>query len=155
MGYWKNRLVAEGESGLNAGAADGQFVCADCFTDPALQQVAQEAAESLSCTFCGVEADWAIAAPLDAVMEHISQCLLQLYEDAANGMGYDGAEGGYQGETFDTWDLLDRIGMSDYLAEEAEGTLVEAIRGCLADRTWCEKDPYALRRHEALSYSWQ
>jgi len=155
MGYWKNRPIEAGESGLVAGAADGKYVCADCFTDLSLKEVVRETVESDTCTFCGATDDNEIAAPLETVMEHISQCLLQLYEDPANGMSFESAEGGYQGETFDTWDLLDRIGMSDYLAEEAEGPLLAAIRECLVFATWCEKDPYALRQHEALSSSWE
>jgi len=155
MGYWKNRMIEANESGLDAEAADGKFVCANCFTDPALQNVAQHAAMSNACSFCEEEADEAIAVRLEVVMEHINQCLLQLYEDPAVGMGYNGAEGGYQGDHFDSWDFLKRIGMSDYLTEEAEGPLLVAIRGCLRDREWCKKSPYSLRAHEALSYSWQ
>ena len=149
------RMLEEAEGyALVPGAADGKFVCADCFTDSALQHVVREAVESEVCSFCEATSDSEIAAPLEAVMKHIGLCLLQLYENAADGMGFDSAEGGYQGQTFDSSDLLDHIGMSDYVADGRDD-LLDAILDCLDDRTWCEKDPYALRPHEALSSSWE
>ena len=46
MGYQKHLEMMASESGLVAGAGDGLFVCADCFTDASLQAVVQDAAES-------------------------------------------------------------------------------------------------------------
>ena len=127
MGYWKERLIEESESGLVAGAADDKFVCADCFRDTSLRNVVTDAIASEACTFCGATCDDGIAAPLEALVDHISQCVHRHYEDAANSLPYDSAEGGYQWSTLDTWEVLDAMGLEDAVSEGRED-LVEAIR---------------------------
>jgi hypothetical protein len=61
-------------------------------------------------------ADEPIAARFTAVATHINDSLYQEYDDAANCMSYVSAEGGYQGETWPTYELLvDVVGSVGYL----------------------------------------
>jgi hypothetical protein len=154
MGFHKEQLIRAADRKLTPGATDGKYVCADCFDDDALQRVVSKNIGSEVCSFCGAQSDDGIAAPLEVVMEHFSQCILRYYDDAANCLLFESAEGGYQGTTFDRWDLLDEIGIDDYLAEGRD-KLKDAIGESLEDTTWCEGDPGALRPHESLSFSWQ
>ena len=148
------------EGGLNLFAAEGKFVCADCFSDDSLRSAVRGAVCATQCDFCGMAAHAnPIAAPLDDVVRIdvvriINDCILQHYDDAAACLPYDGREGGYQGWTVDTWDLVEEIGLEEALAEDADD-LLGTIRSALGERTWCERDPGLLRGHEVLSYSWE
>jgi hypothetical protein len=154
MGYWKERLLEASEGGLVAGAADDKSVCADCFRDESLRAVVADAIGDETCSFCGATSEDGVAAPLEAVVDHVSQCIHQHYEDAANSLPYESAEGGYQGPALDTWEVLDEMGLEDAVADGRDD-LVEAIRDSFEMATWCEIDPFALRPHERLSYSWE
>jgi len=155
MGGAKRQWMEDAESGLNAGAMVGKFVCAECFTDSSIQRVVEGAIASDVCTFCGAQSDEGIAAPLETVMQHVVQCLRLHYDDPANCLPHDSAEGGYQvGVTFDSWEVLDEVGMGDCLSEERDG-LLDAIRSSLQDAEWCQRDPFDLHEHEKLSFSWE
>lgn len=153
MGYWKDRLIEADESGLDLLAAEGKYVCVKCIEDESLRRTVADAVESNGCTFCGTEAKDPIAAPLEILVEHINNGLLNHYEDPVDALPYESAEGGYQGTTWDTGDLADHIGLADYFNDDSGG-LTEAVCEALGDRTWCELDPFALRQHESLSISW-
>jgi HEPN/RES N-terminal domain 1/RES domain len=154
VGYAKEEYMRMTEGGLNLFAAQGKFVCADCFSDECLQQFVRDAANDETCSFCGASSDdEAIAAPLEDVVEHIATCLSFLFDDAANCLPFDGREGGYQGITFDSSEIVAEVGLEEALTND-DGALLEAITDALGDRAWCERDPFALREHERLSFSW-
>jgi hypothetical protein len=113
MGYWKERLIEAAESGLVVEAADDKFVCAECVRDESLRDVVAESVADDTCTFCGATSDEGVAAPLEALVDHIAQCMRLHYEDAANALPHESAEGGYQGPSLDTWDVLDEIGAGE------------------------------------------
>jgi hypothetical protein len=142
------------EGGLNLFAAEGKFVCADCFTDDALRRAVREMASNVECSFCGATGSKPIAVPLEYLVRHVEVCILGHYDDAAACLPYDGREGGYQGGTFDTWDVVEEVELEAALADEAD-ELLETIRDALGDRTWCERDPFALREHQRLFFSWE
>lgn len=153
MGYAKRLLEEATEGGLDLLAAEGRHVCADCFTGEPLRRLIRDNACETSCSFCNATASSPIAAPLHGVVEYLNDCLLNHYDDPANWLPYETAEGGYQGETFDTWEVLENAGFHEELVDDG-GELLDVIREALGDRTWCENDPYALREHQRLSLSW-
>ena len=154
LGGAKRHYEEMTEGGLDLFAAEGEYVCAECFADAALRSAVREMASFEECSFCDATGSEPIAAPLEDVVRHIHDCILKHYDDAAECLPYDGREGGYQGTTFDTWDLVEEVELEAALVDEADG-LLETIRKALGDRTWCERDPGALREHQVLTYSWE
>src|SRR5229473_997094 len=83
----------------------GEFVCAECFGDPALKDFIRLNAAAKLCTYCGNRRAAKIAAPIHLVVDRILEGLTLLYDDAANGLGFDAGE--YVGDTFSTFDLIE------------------------------------------------
>jgi hypothetical protein len=154
MGYWKERLQDASESRLILGATKELHVCAACFEDESLRAVVAGAISNEACSFCDSASTDGIAAPLEAVVEHISACISEYYEDPAESLPYETAEGGYQGRTLDTWEVLDEMGLEEAVAEGRDD-LIRAIRESFEMGPWCEIDPFRLREHERLAYSWE
>jgi len=128
-------------------------VCSACVADAALKDLIESAAEEEECSFCGVTSNEAIAAPIEELISHIRSCLYEEYDDPANCLGFCSADGGYLGETFDSDDLLWKIGLE--LPNDHDGSLFGAISKGLGDQLWCRRDPYGMSHNEELSYSWQ
>src|SRR5215831_3632964 len=84
--------------------ANGHFVCAGCFEDYAIKAFIRANALAESCDFC--DSTQEPVASLRLVVDRIDHGLSLVYADAADVLSYCGAEGGYQGEHFDTADLL-------------------------------------------------
>jgi hypothetical protein len=130
-------------------------VCAACFGDDGLKNYVAAHADSRGCSFCGATSDHDIAAPLDALVGHMQTCLAQEYNDPDNaGMVYESAEGGYQGEVWDTEYFL-RWQLELELPNDNDDKLLDAICSGLGDQLWCDAHLYELGPHEALAYSWR
>jgi hypothetical protein len=135
--------------------AEDYSVCGKCFEDDYIKEFIQSSAASTLCDFCGRKGRTRlIAAPLDGVVEFMYQAIDREYKLAADALGWDGAEGGYQGTHWDSRDLLeDEIGLS--LPNDDDGRLLDILVECFGDQFWCERDPYALRPDEQLIGSWE
>jgi HEPN/RES N-terminal domain 1/RES domain len=129
------------------------YVCPDCVGDAALKAFIESEATNEECSFCGTTSEEAIAAPLDELISQIRGCLFKEYDDPANCLSYCTADGGWQGETFDSYDILDMVGLE--LPNDDDGELLTAILKGLSDQLWCRRDPYGMSRNEELSYSWE
>ncbi|MEP9358765.1 HEPN-associated N-terminal domain-containing protein [Sphingomonas sp. KR3-1] len=126
-----------------------RFVSAECFEDPFLQRLITANLVSRVCTYSGRRARKPIAAPLDLVVTHILSSLECHYDDAANGVAW---EGGYVGDmTLDTYDLVDE---TVTFADDASDTLRFDIVNALPQRDWSKIDPYGPRERDVLSWSW-
>ncbi len=152
MGLTKRYYEEMTEGGMNLLSAQGKWVCKECFEDYALQQFIEENADHEECSFCGTENEEPIAAPLEEVARFIHTRLCHFYDDAAEWLRYETAEGGYQGTTYDTWDILEDV---VELPQDDDGSLFQALVDAVGDRTWCEARPYALREHESLIWNWK
>jgi hypothetical protein len=85
-----------------------EFVCGKCFCDEDMESYVSGIAERKKCDFCGRVGKEPIAAPFDDVAEYIASCIPHHYDDPANaGLPYESAEGGYQGSTYDTWEVFE------------------------------------------------
>lgn len=137
-------------------ASQELYVCADCFEDEALRAVI-DWSESDTCDFCGARSSEPIAAPLHEVAAYIKECLQAEYDDPANWLPYESAEGGYQGSTYDTHDLL-AYEIALELPRDHDGRLVDSLVEAInqdGPQFWCEKHPFSLREHEQLQLSWE
>ena len=97
-----------------------QLICSRCVSDPYLRQRIQHAASVSPCTFCHGRGRH--SAPFDTLMEIIEGTIFQYYNHAVNEAGWDSREGGYLGDTFDTWELI------GYRLDELSDR--EAMLGC-------------------------
>lgn len=124
-------------------------VCGKCLEDDALAAIVLQHVDSKRCEFCGTESDELIAAPLDAVTEHMAVMINRRYTDPANELPYESREGGYLGEWFDGRELFDEIGY--YPSNEA---LAESIIGCFLEGMWCRSDYFSLEEDERMRLAW-
>jgi HEPN/RES N-terminal domain 1/RES domain len=129
------------------------YVCGNCFADDGIKGLIESTAESDVCTFCGATSETPIAAPIEIVTEHIASCIGQYYDDPANTLPYETAEGGYQGVTYTTDELLDEVGLD--FPRDNDGRLREAVCAAFDNDLWSDADPFALSRSEQLRFSWE
>src|ERR1700722_13911319 len=133
--------------------SDDDFVCAGCIDDPGIGGFIASNAEGNTCSFCGATSRKPIGAPVRGVIESIERCVGGHDEDPANSLGHDSGEGGYQGETYSTDELLrDEIGLD--FPNDTDNRLFDAIVEGIDNGLWCQTDPYGMTPTEQLSYSW-
>lgn len=90
---------------------------------------------------------------LDDLCEKIQDCLEQFWGFAVDQLPYESAEGGYQGTTWDTSEiLLDEAGLE--LPRDENDKLLYAIISRLSDEVWCEYDWLTLDVDKALRLGW-
>lgn len=127
----------------------GKYVSAVCFEDEALRKFVGRNLSNECCSYyCGRDRA-PKGAPLDAVLAFIFDAFCSRYDDATNGVGWDG---GFVGAT--TWDSHDLVWETIDLTEKANTRLLDDIAGALPDRTWSEIDPYRARTHQIFRWSW-
>src|SRR5258708_6286875 len=94
----------------SSGPAEGYSVCGDCFGEDELKAFIDSHAESQICDFCERKSrSRPIAAPLDEVVEFIIVAINREYERAVEALGWESAEGGYQGSHWDSQELLTEV----------------------------------------------
>jgi len=144
MGYWKNRLMEQSDQGWDF--TDGA-VCSGCVEDEALKTILRENEDAdLRCDFCSSVP----AAHLDTLLEAFVNGLRNEYENALDGVWWDGREGGYQwNPQWDTWDLVE-----DFYWVFSSQELLDAVRAAVHDITWVESDFITRRRDEVLIEAW-
>src|SRR5580700_9845452 len=78
--------------------AEDLFVCSCCIDDADIKNFIESEVCVLSCDFCGkVSQAGPIAAPLEDVVRFMLEAVEREYDKAVNALGWESAEGGYQG----------------------------------------------------------
>ena len=151
MGYWKQRKIEQDSLGYSYDG--GKYVCAECFTDYALEEFVKQNASETKCSYCGRSAHQSIAADLEEVIKFILTGIRTEYGNPDNeGLSYESAEGGYQGEVLNSYDLL----YDDYIEPFTESEdLRRDIHTAISSNLWCQKDFYRLRPEESLLWGWR
>ena len=126
------------------------YVCSECIRERWLATYIRENADQLECDFCEQNSDEPIAIELGDIMDHIRECIECIYEDPANSVGYDGAEGGYLLPTMNTYDVLEDVGL-----DVEDDALRDELADGIGHSEWVHHDPYALTEEEALRMSWE
>ena len=148
----KEQLIRQMELGY--GNVPDKNVCAECISDYALKGFIRERADENECSYCLKESDEPIAIALEQLVEYICECIHTEWEDPVECMGWDGAEGGYQGAPVYTGYELVTEQIEELYEMDNTEVLVD-IANSLGDSQWCQRDPYGLREEEALAYSWE
>lgn len=126
-----------------------RFVSAELFDDPALRAVVLDNLEERRCSYSGKVGRAPIAASLDVVVERIADGIGRHFDNAANGVGW---EGGWVGAT--TWDTYDLVEETVALADDAPSALFDDIVAALPMQDWSRADPYGPRDSDVLNWSW-
>ena len=127
-------------------------VCSSCFEDEDLRAWIRAANEPRGCDACGGYDS--PTCKLEDLCQHIQSCLQNYWGFAVEQLPYESAEGGYQGDTWTTYELLvEEVGLS--LPRDTENRLFYALLGQLTDETWCENDWLTLDEDVALRTSWE
>ncbi|UXT61153.1 RES family NAD+ phosphorylase (plasmid) [Agrobacterium fabrum] len=126
-------------------------ICARCTSDDDLQTLIKDYNGPRGCTFC--EGRDAPTMPFDEFVDHILACLNANFSKAVEELPYDSGEGGYQGWTSDTYDLLyETIGLD--LPRDFHDRLRWALAEEIGDDVWCEHDWLVLDHDASLKSSW-
>ena len=124
-------------------------VCAACIEDPALQEVVKDNLTELRCDYCEREENQPIACRLDVITDYMRPFIEEKFCDPADELPYDSAEGGYQGNCIDSWDLLESFGL---LINNSD--LFNDISDAFTDHDWCQRDYYSLSVGVAHRAGW-
>jgi Zn ribbon nucleic-acid-binding protein len=131
----------------------GKYVCANCFDDDAIKALIHDNVESEECTYCGRSSkSGPIAADMNCVMEDIYFGICQEWRNPnSEGVPWESAEGGWQGEVIDSWDLLHdylRLGIgNDALLHD----LCKSIEGS----QWCQRNFWGFLPQKEMAVDWQ
>ena len=136
-----------------ASYSQDEFVCGACFNDDGLKEFVSAHAGENECSFCGAVSDEPIAAPIDEVIDYIGECIGRYYDDPANTLPYESAEGGYQGTTYTTEEVLEAVELD--FPNDHQSRLYDAVCSGLPNDLWSDAEPFALSRDEQLSFSWE
>lgn len=149
MGIVKGMWLEERERGYSSN--DDKTVCTNCFEEYGLKQFIEEHQSDNKCSYCESD-DEVVACTLDSLIEHILNSIhYEWGHPADEGLPYESREGGWQVSTvYDTWDLLDSIGL-----DNVHGDTYEDICDSIHNQEWCEKNPYSLSTDKTLLYGWE
>lgn len=149
MGRAKQQQLEDWDRGFSCD--DNLKICTDCFNEDGINQFILENNDATECSFCKRTYPNVNTCQLSRVIEHIQNSLCYEWGDPSNeGLPYETREGGWQGEVFDTWELFETVEL-DILNEKAREFIINSL---LID-TWCEKDPYSLKREDTLKFGWR
>jgi hypothetical protein len=128
-----------------------KYVCGGCFGDECIQEFVSEEAVSNKCSYCDKQAPVPIAAEISSVAEFIEDGLRSEFGDAVENLPWESAEGGWQGRTWDTYELLtDKA----ELGIESDDLLSDLI-SLLPEIDWCDYDPFGLPKNRELAIDWR
>lgn len=131
------------------------FVCSKHFDDRGILEFINQNSVEAKCSYCDdadlfEEEEINEAVQLTDLVEYMVDCIKMEYDDPANWLGYDSSEGGYQGEVYDTRELLFEVG----LELENDNLLDDIVDSIIAEQ-WCESDPYGTSKSQDLFFTWK
>ena len=127
-------------------------ICSACFTDEDLRAWIRSAGGPRGCDVCGKYDS--PTCELSELCDYIESCLRKYWGFAVDQLPYISAEGGYQGVTWHTYDLLlEEVGIE--LPRDSGDRLFHALVQGMTDELWCQHDWLSLDRDVALLTSWE
>jgi HEPN/RES N-terminal domain 1/Protein of unknown function (DUF4238)/RES domain len=144
---------ARRENSMTPDYSGSDTVCAAHFNDQGLKDFVAARADSDECSVCGATGEENIAVAIDDLTDHIAACIGQYYDDPANKLPYESAEGGYQGATYSTEEIFAEVDLE--ILEDSDGSLHDTIVSSMPTDLWCDAEPFMLTRSEQLLFSWE
>ena len=147
MGFAKRQLEEIEARGYND---VDTFVCQNCFpSEEYLQQtIIENAIDNETCSYCNDNDSSAKVCSLSTILPVIVSGLQYEYDMPENCLPYETREGGWQGTTYDTYDLI-----SDEVSLESD-KLHSDIVNSIHQEVWCKHNPFSLSYDEMLKYGW-
>lgn len=149
MGLAKSDWIESQERGWDA---PDKFVCDQCVEDDYLKLVITDEAIENHCDYCKRKSRQAIAAPVSAILEHISCALFSHFaEPAAAGLPRDSGEWVGEEQITDTYDALATLPL------DCEAALFEDIVQSFHNTAWypCADGHWLdIHEHDELRYAW-
>ena len=143
--------VAHSTGGLVAGPKI-DLVCSACVGDPDVKGWIREQGGPRGCDACGGYDSPTVE--LDELCKYLEECLSSFWGFADDQLPYESAEGGYQGTTWMTSELVfEDVGLE--LPRDHNDRLYYALSLGLDDRLWCDYDWLRLDDDVALRMSWE
>jgi hypothetical protein len=147
MGRAKEEWMEAQEKGFTVD--DDKVVCTNCFEDTGIKAFIAEINNKEGCSYCAEPGN--ASCSLEQAMEHIMNCISSEWGHPEDeGLPYETREGGWQGRVYDSWELLENIGLETSTLE-----LYEDICSGLFDQAWCERDHLSLTEDQTLLYGWR
>jgi hypothetical protein len=93
----------------------GKTVCLNCLDEYGIQRFIKTNHSENHCSYCDQDGENVIACELDSLVKHILISINYEWGDPSNeGLPRDSSEGGWQeSPVYDTWELLDKLGLSN------------------------------------------
>ena len=126
-------------------------VCANCFEEEDIRLWIRDHEGTRGCDFCGRRD--APTVSIDELANYMRGCLENVWGYAIEQLPFESREDGYQGRTWDTWDILfDELELA--LPRDHKSTLAHKLCSLISQETWCEFDWLSLDEDEVLRTSW-
>ena len=126
-------------------------VCTRCIGDNDLKQWIRNQSGPRGCDYCNTS--YAPTVELSDLCEYIEACICQYWGRAVDQLPYISREGGYQGRTLDTYDVIyDRMELD--LPLDTHDSLRWAIAEGVGDEVWCDYDWLSLDPDVAMISGW-
>lgn len=146
MGIAKRQMEEDEARGWSS--VGEKWCCPGHVEDDALERLIAGSATSKLCSYCGRERDEPFAAEVDLIVERIATSLPFEWASADDeGVAW---EGGYVGETLDTWTLI-TDGLNWPLNDSE---LITDVVSALPEIAWVQRDYYALSPSDRLLFGW-
>lgn len=143
MGQVKQMMLEENDYDL--GYIKDTFVCSNHIDDYAIREFIKKSDAKEKCSYCNKKRK---VVSFRDLMEEILFGVRFQYEDAANWMSYDSREGGYLGNTYTNYELIEQ------LLEIDNYNLQEDISNGIADIVWSSRYDYWSTEGELLEDNW-
>lgn len=148
MGLAKQQQIEEQRRGFSCD--ETLTVCTGCFEEQGVTHFIEEHQSSTVCSFCKDYDEDVIACKLELVIDHILNSIHYEWGDPNNeGLSYITREGGWQGKVYETWSLMEIIGL-DTINHDVFTYIVDSIH----NQQWCKKEPYSLKVDQTFMYGW-
>ena len=134
-------------------ATADKHVCEDCFEDPGIRDFIKRNAIGISCSFCDSSAHDISTTELDQVLEYMTCCLFDEYDDAVDWTYLDSDTKEPMNISYDAWDVLELVGLE--LPNDDDGCLFDAITYGLSDWRWSEANPFGITRQDDVRTNWE
>ncbi|MGR6858951.1 HEPN-associated N-terminal domain-containing protein [Aliivibrio salmonicida] len=144
MGRVKHFMMEEEVRGFYS--VGDKYLCSGCVGEKDLALYVRKNGHRGECTYCGNKLRNVVH--FDLMMERLIASIFQEYGDPNNvGVAWDR---GWCGDVFDSYDLLDRIGIP-FESMVLQDDVLTSLEG----KEWCKQDFYQLSPSQAYIFGWK
>ena len=145
MGISKRLLEEVQERGYSP--VEDTYACSRCIQDSSLKSYMKDYTVRGVCSYCQRPRS---VVDMNEIIEHVITSFYLEFGDPDNeGLGYETAEGGYQGKVYDAFEMVYDFG------PDCSDDVLETIADSMDQRLWCKNNPYHLSYNQTLMAGWK